>query len=123
MPALYLHQNNNNHNIATSKSFASLFRSYTQTSFSPSDGNEDSLTKRIPGLPMDPAENTTFNFDVGNIEYNPSTKDMDAVEMHHILNDDMFKPVKRVISTLILYLYSLGTSSMPSELQTRYGYK
>lgn len=97
VPALYLHQNNNNNNIASSKSFSSLFRSYTQTSFSPSDSNENSFTKRIPGLPMDPAENTTFNFDVGNIEYNPSTKDLDAVEMHHILSDDIFKPVKRVI--------------------------
>jgi len=37
-----------------------------------------------------------FNFDVGNIEYNPSHKDMHAAEMHHILSDSMFKPIKRV---------------------------
>lgn len=39
---------------------------------------------------------SSFNFDVGNIEYNPSTKDLDAFEMHHILSDNMFKPIKKV---------------------------
>lgn len=37
-----------------------------------------------------------FNYDIGNLSYSPSLKDLADAELHHILNEAMFKPFKHV---------------------------
>ncbi|XP_015784573.1 sodium/hydrogen exchanger 3-like isoform X1 [Tetranychus urticae] len=94
VPSLYL----NNNNLPTTKSLSSLFRSYTQANLSSSNEQTDSghlKPNYFTNLPMDHNVSTNFNFDVGNIEYNPSKRDLVDFEVHHILSDNVFKPVKR----------------------------
>lgn len=103
VPSLY-HQNNNN-NLPTTKSLSSLFRSYTQANLSsPTNEQTDSgeiKSTYFTNLPMDHSDSIHFNFDVGNIEYNPSKRDLVDFEIHHVLSDNMFKPIKRVSNLIV----------------------
>lgn len=109
--------NNNNHN--QEKTLTSLFRTYTESNFSAGsggntgDGNvkdatvaatgttagggpNSSLPPSFTSICIDNAPNNAFNFDLANLDYSPSNRDLAEAEIHHILSDNMFKPVRRV---------------------------
>ncbi|GAB6027088.1 Sodium hydrogen exchanger [Chamberlinius hualienensis] len=73
--------------VNTDMSLAAIFRNYTQTNLNrlQSGSSQYSLT------PND----TSCNWDMNEIEYSLSTKDLDDVRMHHILKDCMFKTPRR----------------------------
>lgn len=87
---------NNNHLVAT-KSLSSLLRTYTQANLVQFDDDGVVAQGGIP-LNVDP---NSFNFDIGNVDYSPCKRDMADMEIHHILDDAMFKPMKKVPSTVI----------------------
>ncbi len=100
--------NNNGNNLLLNpnKSLSSLFRTYTQTNLANISCNDDvSDTSPSTAIPMD-ANDSSFNFDIGNLAYSPSHKDLADAEIHHILSDAMFKPVSKVcIDSNIRYFY------------------
>ncbi|RWS24783.1 sodium/hydrogen exchanger-like protein [Leptotrombidium deliense] len=80
----------NNNNISTSKSLSALFRTYTEANLANLHAeNEENNT------PRGGTTDGFFNFDIGNVEYSPTKRDLADAEIHHILNDSMFKPIKR----------------------------
>lgn len=105
--------NNNNHN--QEKTLTSLFRTYTESNFSAGSGGnpvdapvgkgDNSVVPGGPGTSLPPsftsicidnAPSNAFNFDLANLDYSPSNRDLAEAEIHHILSDNMFKPVRRV---------------------------
>ncbi|XP_076321364.1 Na(+)/H(+) exchanger protein 2-like isoform X1 [Tachypleus tridentatus] len=68
-------------------SLSTVFRSYTQTSLPKPLSHSDSA---IPHY-----DTNITNLDWGELEYSPSTKDLNDAELHHILSDAMFKPPLR----------------------------
>lgn len=82
-----------------SQSLTALFRTYTQSNLTALDSNEtnnsNESTKTFPTTNNTPLEKD-FNYDIGNIAYSPSLKDLKDAELHHILDDNMFKPFKKV---------------------------
>lgn len=108
--------NNNNPN---QKTLTSLFRTYTESNFSATSGgngnvgNTDATTIKDstgpPGVQVNSTLPTSFtaicignepsnsfNFDLANLGYSPSNRDLAEAEIHHILSDNLFKPVRRV---------------------------
>lgn len=84
-----------------SQSLTTLFRSYTQSNLCALEPN--GLDKSdLPAVAFLTSNRNSiekdFNYDIGNIAYNPSLKDLKDAELHHILNDAMFKPFKKVNS-------------------------
>ncbi|RWS13221.1 sodium/hydrogen exchanger 3-like protein [Dinothrombium tinctorium] len=86
-----LHMYNNN-NISSSKSLSALFRTYTQANLV---NLQNVAEAEATTSPLGATSDGFFNFDIGNVEYSPSKRDMAEAEIHHILNDFMFKPIKR----------------------------
>jgi len=37
-----------------------------------------------------------MNLDIGELEYNPSARDLSDAKVHHMLSDDLWKPTKKV---------------------------
>lgn len=64
------------------------------------------LPPTFTGIPLDSAPANSFNFDMANLNYSPCNRDMADAEIHHILTDNMFKPVKKV-KHMRLVIYSL----------------
>lgn len=93
----YVNNNNNNSNnnfLSPNKSLSALFRTYTQTNLANLSAEASADTSPSAGIPLD--RNNDLNFDIGNLSYSPSNKDLADAEIHHILNDAMFKPIKKV---------------------------
>lgn len=104
--------------IDPNASLTTLFRSYTQSNLSalnsatPMNGGaavQGANVKGVQGGGPLPAPSTNiekdFNYDIGNLSYSPSLKDLADAELHHILNEAMFKPFKTVsFETFWIYL-------------------
>ena len=105
--------NNGNNNNPPEKSLTSLFRTYTESNFSGSNhgvspvageagsdvgNNAGSLPPSFTSICIDNNASPShgFNFDLANLDYSPSHRDLAAAEIHHILSDNLFKPVRRV---------------------------
>uniref|UniRef100_A0A061QLJ2 Sodium/hydrogen exchanger n=1 Tax=Cupiennius salei TaxID=6928 RepID=A0A061QLJ2_CUPSA len=73
--------------LETDVSLSTVLRNYTQAN----------LTKLAPDETPGTAPNPSplLNIDMGELTYNPSFKDLADSEIHHILEDSMFKPPKR----------------------------
>lgn len=89
--------NNNNTN---DKTLSQLFRTFTETNLStggdPTSGVGDRSGTFTSLCLETPSSVPTFNFDLANLDYSPSHRDMAEAEIHHILTDNLFKPVRRV---------------------------
>ena len=92
----YVNNNNNSNNnfLSPNKSLSALFRTYTQTNLANLSTEASADTSPSAGIPID--RHNGPNFDIGNLAYSPSNKDLADAEIHHILNDAMFKPIKKV---------------------------
>lgn len=104
-PSSNIYSNNNNGHM--DKTLSQLFRTFTESNLSTSDINTcgngpDSMTKSgdrsgtFTSICLDTPSVPTFNFDLANLDYSPSHRDMAEAEIHHILTDNLFKPVRRV---------------------------
>lgn len=101
---------NCNNNNPPAKSLSSLFRTFTESNLTnltcpggvganlgPHQSNSNSLhPPTFTSIPLDSAPANAFNFDMANLNYSPCNRDMADAEIHHILTDNMFKPVKKV---------------------------
>lgn len=113
--------NNNNLNLpggggGQEKSLSSLLRTYTEAQLRTSATKEIDRKGDSPGvdpslppsftsicmetIPYQPGVtggtiNAAFNFDLANLGYSPSHRDLAEAEIHHILSDNLFKPVRR----------------------------
>jgi hypothetical protein len=103
-----LYANNSEKMITPSKSLSALFRTYTQANLS---SIQEDIPMKLGSLNLPIGSPAEFNFDLANLEYSPSHKDMADAEIHHILNDAMFTPIKRVSSK-----WSKQSSSFVSNL-------
>lgn len=74
-------------NPETGISLSTMFKSYTQANLCRLAPDE------VPP-PNGPAP-ALLNVDIGELNYSPSFKDLADAEIHHILEDSMFKPQKR----------------------------
>jgi len=103
----HLHPNNNgNNNNPPEKSLSSLFRTYTEYNFCSDrvkdvDDNDKKTNLSPPSFTSICIDHTSptshgFNFDLANLDYSPSHRDLAEAEIHHILTDNLFKPVRRV---------------------------
>ncbi|GAB6026220.1 Sodium hydrogen exchanger [Chamberlinius hualienensis] len=74
--------------MATDVSLAAIFRSYTHANLDvfKNGGSQYSLTAN---------DYNTCNLDMQELDYSPSTKDLNDVKMHHILKDSMFQAPKK----------------------------
>lgn len=45
-----------------------------------------------------------MNLDIGELEYNPSARDLSDAKVHHMLSDDLWKPTKKVDIHLRIYV-------------------
>ena len=43
-----------------------------------------------------------MNLDIGELEYNPSARDLSDAKVHHMLSDDLWKPTKKVEHNLYI---------------------
>ena len=95
-------------NNPPTKSLSSLFRSFTETNLNEKSGHlptdrrpyanggvHDLNQVQFTSIPLDTVP-ATLNFDLANVNYAPCHRDMADAEIHHILSDNLFKPVKRV---------------------------
>lgn len=98
---LNVYNNNNNNNYSQpNKSLSALFRTFTQSNLTQAlqfPVEEHITSPDNLGIPLENNAKGSFNFDIGNIEYSPSNRDLADAQLHHILSDAMFQPVKRVI--------------------------
>lgn len=92
-----------NNNNQCDKTLSQLFRTFTESNLS--TGQIDSIgpnslgerSNTFTSICLDTPTNVpTFNFDLANLDYSPNHRDMAAAEIHHILTDNLFKPVRRV---------------------------
>ena len=99
------HHHHGNNNNPPEKSLTSLFRTYTESNFSGKSpgsdagggGKDASLPPSFTSICIDHASPSHgFNFDLANLDYSPSHRDLAEAEIHHILTDNLFKPVRRV---------------------------
>ena len=44
-----------------------------------------------------------MNLDIGELEYNPSARDLSAARVHHLLSEDLWKTSKKVIQLTKLF--------------------
>lgn len=77
---------NNNH-LGGTKSLSDLFRTYTQSNLIIEDEVSEA---EVTGIPID------AKVDMRNPAQLPSNRALADQEIHNILNDAMFKPVKKV---------------------------
>lgn len=94
--------------IDPNQSLTTLFRSYTQSNLSAL--NNATMTQPIANGPLPaPSSNLEkdFNYDIGNLSYSPSLKDLADAELHHILSEAMFKPFKHVSVHCVSTCWSL----------------
>ncbi|GFS88130.1 hypothetical protein NPIL_208001 [Nephila pilipes] len=75
-------------------SLSSLLKTYTQVNLNQVAPNEAN------GNPS-----PLLNIDMGELTYNPSYKDLNDSEIHHILEDAMFKPIRRARRYSHSYFY------------------
>lgn len=93
---------NNEKMITPSKSLSALFRTYTQANLS---SIQEDIPMKLASLNLPLGSPSEFNFDLANLEYSPSHKDLADAEIHHILNDAMFTPIKRVGSLFFSFFF------------------
>ncbi|XP_054711585.1 Na(+)/H(+) exchanger beta-like [Uloborus diversus] len=94
-------------------SLSSLFRTYTQANLEKSPSVEKGAKA---GLDI-PRNNSSFlNVDIAELEYSPSNKDLADAELHHILSDAMFKPMKKRYSGRRNSVYDRASSQTPDPL-------
>ncbi|GFQ71563.1 hypothetical protein TNCT_655841 [Trichonephila clavata] len=84
--AVNLVNNGSKVTIEPGQSFSTVLKNYTEANLRQNQANG------INGA-ANPA--SLLNIDMGEITYNPSFKDLNDSELHHILEDAMFKPMKR----------------------------
>ena len=94
------HSNNHLTVLSANKSLSALFRTYTQSNLT----NINDEFHSPSGIPTDPV-GSVFNFDIGNLSYSPSYRDLADAEIHHILDDAMFKPVPKVTKFRLINNY------------------
>ena len=85
--------------IDPNQSLTTLFRSYTQSNLSAlNNAMHGPMGPPVNGPLPAPSANIEkdFNYDIGNLSYSPSLKDLADAELHHILSEAMFKPFKHV---------------------------
>ncbi|GLH04417.1 Sodium/hydrogen exchanger, partial [Gryllus bimaculatus] len=70
-------------NISGTESMSAIFRNYTAGNF---NGN-------LNGSQLD---SSTWNIDMQELEYNPSKKDLTDARIHHLLDEELCKPYRRV---------------------------
>ncbi|XP_076353563.1 putative Na(+)/H(+) antiporter nhx-9 isoform X2 [Tachypleus tridentatus] len=73
-------------------SLSNLIKTYTQTNLV----RYPNETVSSSGTYTSQNESSFVNLDIGELEYSPSCKDLADAELHHILNDSMFSPPRRV---------------------------
>ena len=93
-------------NNPPTKSLSSIFRSFTETNLNenkcplpdgPPFANGVHLQQvQFTSIPLDTLPAGSLNFDLANVNYEPCHRDMADADFHHILSDNLFKPVKRV---------------------------
>ncbi|XP_042905421.1 Na(+)/H(+) exchanger protein 2 [Parasteatoda tepidariorum] len=88
MDAMNIVNNGSKPNFQPELSLSGVLRNYTQTNLA-----KLATPEEPNGLISDPP---LLNIDVAELTYNPSFKDLKDSEIHHILEDAMFKPPKRV---------------------------
>ncbi|GAB6027520.1 Sodium hydrogen exchanger, variant 2 [Chamberlinius hualienensis] len=74
--------------IGNELSLAAIFRNYTQT-------NLEGLKSGSSQFSLAENNISTCTLDMQELDYSPSTKDLNDVRMHHILKDSMFQAPKR----------------------------
>lgn len=92
------------------RSLSALFRNFTTSNQSLNNGGVNQhppLAKLDPTvknqrsptysttIPID-SDSASFNFDLGNLEYSPSHRDLKDAEIHHILDINLQMPTRRV---------------------------
>lgn len=88
MDAMNMVNNGSKMTLEPDVPLSTVLRNYTQAN----------LTKLAPDELTSPSTNNVsplLNIDMGELTYNPSFKDLADSEIHHILEDSMFKPPKR----------------------------
>ncbi|KFM58751.1 Sodium/hydrogen exchanger 2, partial [Stegodyphus mimosarum] len=83
---------------------STVLRNYTQANLT-----------RLAADEVNPSavESNLLNIDMGELTYNPSFKDLADSEIHHILEDAMFKPVKRPRRYSRSHFYDSGPKHPP----------
>ncbi|XP_066991371.2 sodium/hydrogen exchanger 3 isoform X2 [Anabrus simplex] len=74
-------------NISGTESMSAIFRNYTAGNM---NGN---LSGQLNGSQLD---SSTWNIDMQELEYNPSKKDLTDAKIHHLLDEELCKPYRRV---------------------------
>lgn len=93
-----------NNNNAPEKTLSSMFRTLTESNISTSESQStgSSMPPSFTSICIDNAAPGAFNFDLANLDYSPSRRDLVEAEIHHILAANLFKPVRKVRLTCLL---------------------
>ena len=84
-----------NNNNPPEKTLSSMMRTLTESNLSSSE-SPASLPPSFTSICIDTTPTGAFNFDLANLDYSPSRRDVVEAEIHHILAANLFKPVRRV---------------------------
>jgi hypothetical protein len=88
-----------NNNNPPEKTLSSMFRTLTESNISTTESQStgSSMPPSFTSICIDnAAPGNGFNFDLANLDYSPSRRDLVEAEIHHILADNLFKPVRKV---------------------------